>query len=175
MKTLAKANFFVPSPEMMRKIIFFWKKLFFLKTFQWTRRRKFWRPCRKTLDKRPQMFQSMSANFYEKIFSKNAISLKMFLCTRKQEFWHSCQRNFLQEMRNYCAQVRKMMEKVFSPKNFFSSKWSSGHVEWSFDKHGEKIWTEDQKFSALNLKLRKNLDFISRWNFLKVYFWTRRK
>ena len=78
----------------------------------------------------------------------------MFLCTTRMQFWQPCW--------NFLAQSLKNLMVFF--RNLMSTKWSSGHVECSFDKP-TKIYFLTEDFSVfledfLPLRKEKKFDFI---------------
>ena len=55
-----KAKKSLLSVPKWKKLHTFFKKLFFLKLFRWTRRMQFWQPLRENFEKRPKRFCSRS-------------------------------------------------------------------------------------------------------------------
>ena len=73
--------------------------------------------------------------------------------------------NVLRKLRKYSTKVWRKNYNFFL-KQFFSWKWSFGHVEWSFDKHARCFCQNSEKFFTLWPRLQM-FEFFPIRNFLK--------
>ena len=107
---------------------------------------QFWQPHQKNFFEKPQIWRSDSEKdgknyeFFEKMFF-----LKMILCKCRVQLWQTCQKTLFKTLKTSCWKSGKDEKMKNFPKNHFSSRSSSEHVQRNFDKPAVKLLPKTRK------------------------------
>ena len=135
----------------------FWRFVFFIKVFQWTRRIQLWQTRRKNVGKKPRVL------YRERKREKNIISPEVFSSKRSygavECSYENADRNFLTKSWDFLAQCPIMVDggqkiQFFSGTNF-TLKFSWRLAERSLDEAAGKLPKQIQEFLLIIRKWQK--------------------
>ena len=109
------------------------------------------------------MFENNNCIFFERVFPQSVPldTLNAVLTTLPKNFWQSW---------NIFAECPKMIWRMFLREIYFSSKWSSGHLECSFENPVKKVLTTSPKLPAQCLKWFLKSIFFQRIQFSNCFY-----